>query len=238
LYEFDQREDALVTRWTLATAAIWRPGWCIPSMKGWRANALRNRSRAFAAFCRKRRSRVLSPALISFRWHGLEFAQARMAHDPRNFQEQVPRKSLRRGPEERVLNSENETPVCRSGATGRGRPPQGRSQEPRIVAHASRALAGIAGRRQTSRRSTGRLRSDFVYAQVPAFAAADRAMIDILAQTREARLAVIELKADEDIHLPLQGVDYWSRVAWHQSRGEFAQFGYFPAARSRRRSRC
>jgi hypothetical protein len=74
----------------------------------------------------------------------------------------------------------------------------------------------------------GRLRPEPVYAQVPAFAAADRAMIDILAVTREARLAVIELKADEDIHLPLQGVDYWSRVAWHQSRGEFAQFGYFP----------
>jgi hypothetical protein len=73
-----------------------------------------------------------------------------------------------------------------------------------------------------------RLRSEFVYSQVPAFAAADRAMIDILAETRDARLAVIELKADEDIHLPLQGVDYWSRVAWHQSRGEFAQFGYFP----------
>jgi hypothetical protein len=53
-------------------------------------------------------------------------------------------------------------------------------------------------------------------------------MIDILAVTRDARLAVIELKADEDLHLPLQGVDYWSRVAWHQNRGEFAQFGYFP----------
>ena len=53
-------------------------------------------------------------------------------------------------------------------------------------------------------------------------------MIDILAVTREARLAVIELKADEDLHLPLQGVDYWSRVLWHQSRGEFSQFGYFP----------
>jgi len=53
-------------------------------------------------------------------------------------------------------------------------------------------------------------------------------MIDILAETRESRLAVIELKADEDIHLPLQGVDYWSRVAWHQSRREFSQFGYFP----------
>jgi hypothetical protein len=74
----------------------------------------------------------------------------------------------------------------------------------------------------------GRLRPEFVYAQVPAFAAADRAMIDILAEAREGRLAVIELKADEDLHLPLQGVDYWSRVAWHQSRGEFARFGYFP----------
>jgi hypothetical protein len=73
-----------------------------------------------------------------------------------------------------------------------------------------------------------RLRADHVYRQVPAFSAADRAMIDILAATNEGRLAVIELKADEDIHLPLQGLDYWSRVAWHQERGEFARFGYFP----------
>jgi hypothetical protein len=39
---------------------------------------------------------------------------------------------------------------------------------------------------------------------------------------------VVELKADEDIHLPLQGLDYWSRVAWHHARGEFQRFGYFP----------
>ena len=74
----------------------------------------------------------------------------------------------------------------------------------------------------------GRLRTECVYSQVPAFSAADRAMIDVLALTRESRLAVVELKADEDIHLPLQGVDYWSRVAWHQERGEFRKFGYFP----------
>jgi hypothetical protein len=67
-----------------------------------------------------------------------------------------------------------------------------------------------------------------VYSQVPAFSAADRAMIDVLTITRDHRLAVIELKADEDIHLPLQGVDYWARVAWHQERGEFRRFGYFP----------
>lgn len=53
-------------------------------------------------------------------------------------------------------------------------------------------------------------------------------MIDVLAATREHRLAVIELKADEDIHLPLQGLDYWARVSWHQQRGEFTKFGYFP----------
>jgi hypothetical protein len=52
-------------------------------------------------------------------------------------------------------------------------------------------------------------------------------MIDVLTVTREGRLAVVELKADEDIHLPLQGLDYWSRVAWHNSRGEFKKFGYF-----------
>jgi hypothetical protein len=73
-----------------------------------------------------------------------------------------------------------------------------------------------------------RLDAACVYSQVPAFSASDRAMIDVLAATRERRLAVIELKADEDIHLPLQGLDYWTRVRWHQQRGEFARFGYFP----------
>jgi len=53
-------------------------------------------------------------------------------------------------------------------------------------------------------------------------------MIDVLTLTRSGRLAVVELKADEDIHLPLQGLDYWSRVAWHHTRGEFQKFAYFP----------
>ena len=75
---------------------------------------------------------------------------------------------------------------------------------------------------------TERLDRLCLYSQVPAFSASDRAMIDVLAVTREGRLAVVELKADEDIHLPLQGLDYWSRVAWHHARGEFQQFGYFP----------
>jgi hypothetical protein len=48
-----------------------------------------------------------------------------------------------------------------------------------------------------------------VYTQVPAFAASDRVMLDLLGVLNDSRLAVIELKAEEDLHLALQGLDYW-----------------------------
>jgi hypothetical protein len=73
-----------------------------------------------------------------------------------------------------------------------------------------------------------------IYHQVPAFAAADRAMLDLLTVTRNGRLAILELKADEDLHFPLQGLDYWIRVHWLQQqrnssgKGELEQNGYFP----------
>ena len=82
-----------------------------------------------------------------------------------------------------------------------------------------------------------RLDTDCLYSQVPAFSASDRAMIDVLTVTREGRLAVVELKADEDIHLPLQGLDYWSRVAWHHARGEFQQLRIFSRAGIERANR-
>jgi hypothetical protein len=67
-----------------------------------------------------------------------------------------------------------------------------------------------------------------VYGQVPAFAAADRGVLDLLAVDHRGRLAVIELKASEDVHLPLQALDYWIRVQWHVERREFQANGYFP----------
>ena len=67
-----------------------------------------------------------------------------------------------------------------------------------------------------------------VYGQVPAFAAADRGVLDLLAVDHRGRLAVIELKASEDVHLPLQALDYWMRVQWHVERREFQAKGYFP----------
>jgi hypothetical protein len=69
---------------------------------------------------------------------------------------------------------------------------------------------------------------DPIYGQVPAFAAGERGVLDLLAVDRTGRLAVIELKASADLHLPLQAIDYWVRVKWHLDRGEFRAFGYFP----------
>lgn len=69
---------------------------------------------------------------------------------------------------------------------------------------------------------------DPVYGQVPAFAGGDRGVMDLLAVDRTGRLAVVELKASADLHLPLQALDYWIRVQWHLGRGEFSPRGYFP----------
>jgi hypothetical protein len=72
------------------------------------------------------------------------------------------------------------------------------------------------------------LSPEHVYPQVPAFSGTDRGVIDILAATRRGRLAVVELKVQEEINLPLQGLDYWLRVKWLQDRKQFQEFGYFP----------
>jgi hypothetical protein len=75
-----------------------------------------------------------------------------------------------------------------------------------------------------------------VYSQVPAIAgASDRGMLDLLGVTADGRLAVIELKADDDLHFALQGLDYWIRVRQHHlespdamtGMGEFQRHGYF-----------
>ena len=56
------------------------------------------------------------------------------------------------------------------------------------------------------------LRGDLLYTQVPALSAGDRGMLDLLTLDRKGQLVVLELKAGEDLHLPLQALDYWIRV--------------------------
>jgi hypothetical protein len=66
-----------------------------------------------------------------------------------------------------------------------------------------------------------------VYEQVPAIGGADRGLMDLLTVNRQGRLVVMELKASEDLQLPLQALDYWMRVRWHQERGDLANARYF-----------
>jgi hypothetical protein len=73
-----------------------------------------------------------------------------------------------------------------------------------------------------------------VYGQVPQFTGGERDVIDLLGVENDGRLSVIELKATEDIHLPVQALDYWMRVRWHAERGDFGANGYFRGAEHRR----
>ncbi len=80
---------------------------------------------------------------------------------------------------------------------------------------------------QDPTRLDAQLDASCVYSQVPAVTAGDRGVIDLLGVTRRGRLVVIELKASEDIQLPMQAIDYWQRVRRHQLDGDFERYGYF-----------
>jgi hypothetical protein len=77
-------------------------------------------------------------------------------------------------------------------------------------------------------RVDARLDPRCIYAQVPAISIGDRGVMDLVGITRDGRLTVLELKAQEDIHMALQAVDYWLRVRWHHAHGDFSRYGYFP----------
>jgi hypothetical protein len=72
------------------------------------------------------------------------------------------------------------------------------------------------------------LNEQFVYAQVFANSGGEHGILDLLTVTRSGRLAIIELKANEHIHLPLQAADYWLRVRQQLQSGNIARYGYFP----------
>lgn len=173
---------------------------------------------------------ALSAGEISLRVHGLEFARARWGANPRSFSpaaeiffgvgaaahalddqsEPLLRELLNRILHERHAHADH------AGAFWRMHP------ERWLESLVLREVSALDSRLPST--DAGQA----IYSQVPAFSASDRAMIDVLTLTRDRRLAVIELKADEDLHLPLQGLDYWARVQWHHQRGEFQRFGYFP----------
>ncbi len=168
---------------------------------------------------------IESAAEIVFRLHGLEFARARTTPVVGSFRnsESI---LFGLGPAEYILDEET-APLFTEllQRVTEERQPFGSHTNPFYRLAPERWLESLVV--VQVRAIDERLDQRFVYSQVPAFAASDRAMLDVLTCTLDGRLAVLELKANEDIHLPLQGLDYWVRVRWHQQHGEFARNGYF-----------
>jgi hypothetical protein len=224
LYELDEREAAIEAvdcrdRGNIATRLVRCPD----------EGLVRNRFAAAIAQVKElapeAEVHVLSSTELAFRLCGLEFARVRVAPGPgfRNVEELV----FGAGPYEATLTDDNAAEFAGFVRVVRAeRRAAGQRTSALWRMRPERWLESLVVRDVSALDS--RLDPACVYSQVPAFSASDRAMIDVLTLTRERRLAVVELKADEDIHLPLQGLDYWARVEWHRARGEFQRFGYFP----------
>jgi hypothetical protein len=80
------------------------------------------------------------------------------------------------------------------------------------------------------------LRDAPLYGQAPIFGGRDYGVVDLLGVDHAGRLAVIELKASMDLHLPFQALDYWLRVKKHLEAGDFERLGYFRGVTLRRES--
>jgi hypothetical protein len=181
--------------------------------------------------------KIRSGTEMAFLLHGLEFARVRMGYAGESFN-RVQEITFGAGANETPLTEENADELrelvarlfARRSASGEKRDPLYRMQPERWLENALRRDVSVID---------AHLDVAHVYTQVPAFAAADRGMLDLLSVDKDGRLAVIELKADDDLHLALQGLDYWVRVRWHHQQnpdqrsglGEFQRHGYFGGVR-------
>ncbi|MGA7522243.1 MAG: hypothetical protein WBW84_07155 [Acidobacteriaceae bacterium] len=164
---------------------------------------------------------------VGFSLHGLEYARVRHGlasgsfarHDDLYFGA---------GPSETLLDETTEDLFLDLiDRLFRSRSPEGLARDPLHRLQPERWLESVL------RRDLSLLGSEFaasapIYSQVPAFASASRTLLDLLTVTRQGRLAVLELKADDDLHLPLQALDYWARVRALHRAGEIGRRGYFP----------
>ena len=170
--------------------------------------------------------------------HGLEFARVRQGASAHSFarEEEI---SFGAGANETLLTEENEE-LCRElcARLFQSRYADGAQTDPLFRMQPERWLESRL-RAEIAQLFPG-LRGDLLYSQVPALSNGDRGMLDLLTLDRNGRLAVIELKANEDLHLPLQALDYWIRVrALNADRqpaeggkllSAFARRGYFEGA--------
>jgi len=184
------------------------------------------------------RARSSSEAVLSL--HGLEFARVRHGASTAGFSS-ADAVTFGAGMNETPLCAETEE-LCRNllDRLFAGRSPEGSHSNALYRMHSERWLEATV--RQDIQRLFPGMREDLLYCQVPAMSAGDRGMLDLLSVDGNGRLAVLELKADEDLHLPLQALDYWIRVqALNGDRQTslagggrqlcaFERLGYFPGA--------
>jgi hypothetical protein len=180
--------------------------------------------------------RLRSSTELAFLLHGLEFARIRSQPAANSFRlEQIV--SFGAGASETLLSEETEGALrdlveslfSRRIAGGRTRDPLFRMQPERWLE------ASLRGDLAPLEAHDLRFQAGQIYAQVPAFAAGDRGMMDLLTVTDDGRLTVLELKVEEDLQFALQGLDYWIRVRHHHRMhpdqdtglGEFQRHGYF-----------
>jgi hypothetical protein len=181
--------------------------------------------------------RAGTPAEVGLLLHGLEFARVRHGAAAHSFTSKN-EATFGAGANETVLTDEN-VDACRElfarlflsrNSAGAHTDPLFRMQPERWLESELRMKIGEL---------LPEIRGEPVYSQVPAISSGDRGLLDLLALDQRNRLAVIEIKADEDLHLPMQALDYWIRVrALNADRqtpagvtrplSPFERTGYFP----------
>ena len=154
--------------------------------------------------------RTRSATEVGLLLHGLEFARVRHGASAHSFtrQDDV---TFGAGASETPLTEENES-LCRDlfRRLFLSRHADGAHTDPLFRMAPERWLESRL--RVSLPELLPELRDDLLYTQVPALSAGDRGMLDMLTLDRNSRLVVLELKADEDLQLPLQALDYWIRV--------------------------
>ena len=154
--------------------------------------------------------RPRSAAEVGLHLHGLEFARVRHGASAHSFAMQD-EASFGAGASETQLTAETEA-LCRDlfARLFLSRYPDGAHTDPLFRLQPERWLE--AELRSGIAELMPGLRGDLLYTQVPALSNGDRALLDLLTLDRGGRLTILELKADENLHLPLQALDYWIRV--------------------------
>ncbi len=241
LFEFDQRTEELELReaadhGNLATRLLRAPNVAAAQAR-FAESAARVHALIPAEFQSIVEEKIRSGAELAFLLHGLEFARIRIGSSGESFN-RIEQITFGAGPNETALTAQTE-PELRHlvGRLCERRSPTADKRDPLYRLQPERWLEGELHRDISI--LDPKLDSAHVYTQVPAFAASDRGMLDLLSITDDGRLAVIELKADEDPQLALQGLDYWIRVRWHHMQnadhatglGEFQRHGYFAGVR-------